>query len=223
MIGGATSLPAITIDVTDSAFATVATGFDLNLHFGVWNYAVHNPGFDPFPVSIGFRVIGPVDPDVRIAVNQNSTTNSLINFEFNAYLESVDGAVSIPSSASVIPAPGNVSIEGGSPVQVAVLSGSFALSFEESHALFGANLANFDDAAVIRLHNTGAPFRIGLGTPYSVQNATSEPGVAGLGPSRTAGIPGRVTLSTPEPATRMLMAAAIALLALYRFSRCNVA
>lgn len=219
MIVCAASSQAVNIDVTHSAFATVATECDLSLHFGVWNYGAHNPGFDPFPTSIGFRIIGPLMTGANVVTNQNSTVSSLTDFAFEAYLESLDGAVAIPSFGSVIPTLGSVWIEGGSPIQMAVLSGSFTFSLDQSRAVFGANLANFDNAAVIRLHNVGDPFRIGLGDTYSVQNATSEPGIGGLGPSRTAGIPGTVILSTPEPAAWMLMGSAIAFLGLIGLTR----
>jgi len=212
----AANSPAITIDVTNRSFATIGTGHDLAVHFGVWNYGINNPGFEPFPTTIGFQIIGPLEADVGLGAGQSSTAGSPVDFGFNAYLEALDGTVSIQSPDALIPSLGSLSIQGGSPTQFQILSGSFTLSLFQSQAVFGSNLANFNNAAVIRLHNLGDPFTIGLGSPYSVRDAISEPGISGPGPARTAGIPGEVTLSIPEPATWMLLAGAIVLFGFVR-------
>src|SRR5438874_2513373 len=150
-------ITAGSIDVTGDLFVTIPQGRDLTIQFGVWNYGHNNPGFSPYPTTIGFLALGPPLTDNTPAVQ--------------GWLESLDGTVSVPfGSGYLLAMPGAISFGGGTPIDVLTLSGSVSIPLSISEALFGDNFANYNDAAVIRLRNDGLPFTLGLGAPYTVGN-----------------------------------------------------
>ncbi len=204
------------IDVTGSTFVTLQAGDVLESHFGVWNYAANNPAFSPYPTTIGIQVMGPSPAGALIKFRTGSTAQFFPDYLFDIALDSLDGTVSIPFAAGYL-SPG-VGTSSLSPDPMAILSASLTLSAAQSQALFGANIGNFDDAAVIRIHNVGQAFTIGLGAPYSAQSAISEPGIGGAGPVQTAGVAGPVIIVAPEPTTGFLVMFGIAGLVL-RFKR----
>lgn len=202
------------LDVTSASSVLLETGVDLVAQFGVWNYGVNNPGVSPAPTTIGVEIIGQAPDGVAAAWVPGSTLQYFPGFTMKVELESLDGAICIPflndqSARLGIDAtwltlvPGTVSMDGGSR-DVAIFSATLRLSSAQAEAVFGANLDSFNSAAVIRLHNIGESLRIGLGEPYPMQNAILEPGIGGAGPVQTAGIPGTIMLSTPEPPTVLL-------------------
>ena len=205
----AASLPlaAGPIGVGGETYAWVPSGEEIEIQFGVWNYARDNPGSSPYPTQIGLQVLG------------QAGTGSL----FEGWLESLDGTVSVPfddpnagllglPAGSLLVSPGTFGAGGGDPFDVAVIDGYVYLSEAQSQALFGSNIGNYNSAAEIVLLNMGQGFMLGIGPGYTVRNAVSEPGIGGDGPVETAGITGLVSVTAPEPATWLSVAGALAAL-----------
>jgi hypothetical protein len=206
----AASLPlaAGPIGVGGETYAWVAPGEEIDIQFGVWNYARNNPGSSPYPTQIGLQVLG------------QAGTGSL----FEGWIESVDDTVSVPlddpnadllglPAGSLLVTPGTFAAGGGAPFDVAVIDGYVYLSDAQSQALFGSNIGNYNSAAQIVLLNMGAGFMLGIGPGYTVRNAVSEPGIGGDGPVETAGITGPVSVTAPEPATWLCIACGLGALA----------
>jgi hypothetical protein len=205
----AASLPlaAGPIGVGGETYAWVPAGDEIDIQFGVWNYGRNNPGSSPYPTQIGLQVLG------------QAGTGSL----FEGWLESLDGAVSVPfddpnadllglPAGSLLVSPGTFAAGGRASFDVAVIDGYVYLSEAQSQALFGSNIGNYNSAAQIVLLNMGEGFMLGIGPGYTVRNGVSEPGIGGDGPVETAGITGRVSVNTPEPATWLSIAGALAAL-----------
>jgi hypothetical protein len=207
----AASLPlaAGPIGVGGETYAWVPAGEEIDIQFGVWNYARNNPGSSPYPTEIGLQVLG------------QAGTGSL----FEGWLESLDGTVSVPfddpnadllglPAGSLLVSPGTFAAGGGAPFDVAVIDGYVYLPEAESALLFGSNIGSYNSAARIVLLNMGEGFRLGIGPGYTVRYAVSEPGIGGDGPVETAGITGQVSVSAPEPATWLSIASALGALGL---------
>jgi hypothetical protein len=207
------------LDITGETFHTLGTGKTLYAEFGVWNYGANNAGSSPYPATIGLAVIGAL-PSTAGQFVPGSSETYFPDFAFAVYLESLDGSVSAPffSSASAalglpagqLPLTLATVLAGGDLRQVAVIAGTVSLTPELARELFGSNLNNYNSAARIRIVNEGVPFTLGLGGAYTVGQSISEPGIRGEGPVQTAGIPGPVTLSNPEPSTATLLVLPVA-------------
>jgi hypothetical protein len=154
------------IDITAETFHTVLTGQTVTVDFGVWNYGVNNPGVSPYPTQVGFSAIGVVPESGQTL--PGSTPVYFPGYLFEAFLEALDGSVSMPlhdssagrlglGSGYLVATLGTFSASG-SLQQVGVLSGSVSIPLAVSEALFGTNLNNYNNAARIRLVNQGLPF-----------------------------------------------------------------
>jgi hypothetical protein len=219
------------IDITADTFHTLATGKTLYVQFGVWNYGTNNAGSSPYPTTIGLSVIG-VLPSAAGQLVPSSSETYFPGFAFAAYLESLDGSVSVPFSsltstalglsAGQLPLTfGTVSV-GGDLEQVAMITGTASFTLDTAYELFASNLNNYSSAARIRIVNEGAPLTLGLGGAYTIGQSISEPGIRGEGMVQTAGIPGQVTIYNPEPSTAMLLMLPVAgLVAIARTRRRN--
>ncbi len=204
-----------TIDITSSALVQVHTGGSVTAEFGVGNYGRNNPGFSPYPFTVGLLVTGQVPQGVAGESLPGSSQLYFPAIVFEAYLESMDGSISVPfidSNATRLGlGPGHViAVLGefsasGTTVQVANLRASVGIPLSTSEALFGSNVGSSTSSARIRLVSLGAPFWLGIGDPYTVGQSIAEPGIRGLGPVQTAGLPGVVTLQNPEPSTGALL------------------
>lgn len=217
------------LDVTGASSVLLEPGVDLVAQFGVWNYGANNPGVSPAPTTIGVEIIGPAPEGVAAAWVPGTTLQYLPGFAMEVDLESLNGGISIPflndqsarlniADTWLTPALGSVSVDGGSR-DAAIFSATLRLSNAQAEAVFGPDLGSFNSAAVIRAHNIGESLRIGLGEPYSLQNAILEPGIGGAGPIQTAGIPGTIMLSTSEPPTMLLSFATFLVALVQRRSR----
>jgi hypothetical protein len=202
-------LMADRIDVTGETTAWVHPGALIEIQFGVWNYGWNNPGYSPFPTGIGVQVIG------------MGGSGS----QFQGWLESMDGSVSIPfsdpqaaslglSPGLLLVRPGIFASGGHQPRVVAVIAGQVHLTLEIAELLFGANIGNYNNAARIRLENVGQDFTLGIGYGYTTRNAVTSLGLGGDGPVRTSGIPGRILVSNPEPSTWLTLGGATIILGL---------
>jgi len=223
MAAGSAPLAARPFDVSDQIFVTVQTGEDLLIHFGVWNYGYNNPGVSPYPTRVGLMVLGQ-DPAGRpVGTIPDTTIEYFPGLVFEGWLESLDGSVSLPlydSNAArlglaeglLVVTRASVTSSGGPAVPAAAINALQFLPVSTSEALFGAHIGSYDNAAVIRLHNWGANFQIGLGPGWTVGRSISEPGIGGLGPVETSGITGRVTMENPEPSTWLLLGGGLTLL-----------
>ncbi|HPQ15624.1 MAG TPA: hypothetical protein PLP04_10360, partial [Bryobacteraceae bacterium] len=133
------SLPVLAdrLDVTGDPTAWVHTGASLTVEFGIWNYGLNNPGYSPYPTQIGLHVIGlrPDSPPVSIP---NTTLQYFEGYVFQAWLESLDGEISVPfrdpnaellglPEGSLLVMPGLFQPGGRSPLEVAVLSAFLTL------------------------------------------------------------------------------------------------
>jgi hypothetical protein len=196
------------IDVTGESSAWVHPGAAVEIEFGIWNYGLNNPGYSPYPTQVGVQVIG-FRPDSPLATIPGTTQQYFEGFQFQGWLESLDGTVIVPFSDPLLVTPGTFVTGGGAPLDVAVISAFLTLPESTSEALFGTNVGNYNNAARIRLWNAGTGFTIGIGSGYTVQRAVLVPGVAGLGPAQTSGITGQVTIANPEPSTWLTLAGAL--------------
>lgn len=220
---GSAPLAARPFDVGDRTFVTVHQGEDVLIHFGVWNYGYNNPGVSPYPTQVGLMVLGQ-DPAGRpVGTIPDTTIEYFPGLVFEGWLESLDGSVWVPlydSNAArlglaeglLVITRASVTSSGGPPVPAAAINALQLLPVSTSEALFGSHIGSYDNAAVIRLHNWGANFRIGLGPGWTVGRSISEPGIDGLGPVETSGITGRVTVENPEPSTWLLLGGGLTLL-----------
>lgn len=212
----AMSLNGSPIDVTRSKLAWIETGGIITVEFGIGNYGRNNPGVSPYPTTVGLLAIGQIPKGLTAENVPGSSQPYLPGMYLQAYLESVDGSISIPFSdpnatglglapGYLIALTGQFSA-GGTAVPVATFQGSVSMSLDTAEALFGSNAGSYSGAAQIRLVNLGAPFVLGIGDPYTVGQSISEPGIRGLGRVQTAGMPGIVTIhNNPEPSTAALL------------------
>lgn len=219
-------LPALTagvIDVTDQQLVTLSHGSELAIHFGVWNYGRNNPTFSPYPSSLGLNIVG-LRPALSALTTMPGTTVRYADaLLFTGALESLDGSFSVPltnsyaalggvSSRKITVQEGSISFGEDSPLAALILTAEASFSLETSHRLFGPNIGNYDDGAVLRLRNLGADFTIGMGSSYTVRNSIMVPSVRGAGNTETAGIIGRVSATdVPEPSTWLLLAGGLML------------
>jgi hypothetical protein len=223
------SLAAV-LDVTGVPFATLEPGQTMAFEFGVWNYGLNNPEYSPYPTSIGFQALGLHPEGATTAPLPGTTQVYLTGYLFEGFLESLDGSVSVPLMDSLaarlgygpgylLAAPSTVCNSAGCPLETMSVLGTASFSLETSAALFGPNLNNYQNAAMIVLRNLGQPFVLGLGEPYTAGQSFIISGVSGAGPVQTAGIRGSVTtISNPEPSTFLLCGGALAAVALARIS-----
>ncbi len=198
------------IDVSSLHYVTLGHNSEMTIEFGVGNYGLNNPGASPYPTNIGFELLGPGLASAKMARVPGSSASYFPGYGISGSLRSVDGSTVLPlmdtkaarlglGAGSLLVGEG--SWQGGSGnSQVAVISASRVLTLAQSQAIFGA-----DASAYIELTNTGADLTIGLGDGYSVRNAASEPGIAGMGKVQTAGITRSVAITqAPEPGTWVL-------------------
>jgi MYXO-CTERM domain-containing protein len=215
------TLPALgaTIDYTNATYAPVHSGAQVRIEFAAWNYGLYNPS-NPYPTSLNLEIIG-VAPDVATATIPGTSLQYFPGFEFEGYLESLDGTVSVPlgdplsemagmGAGLLLVTPGEYATTDGS-LPVSVIHASVYLGAEISQALFGPNFE-----ALFVLHNAGEAYVIGIGPGYTVRNAVSEPDMMGSGPWRVGGITESVIVSNPEPGTWALGAGAAVLLLAWR-------
>ena len=219
---------AAAVDLTAVPFATLGPGQTMTFEFGVWNYGLNNPGYSPYPTSIGFQALGLYPEGAATAQLPGTSQVYLTGYVFEGFLESLDGSVSVPLVDSLaarlgfepgflIAVPSTICNNAGCPQETMSVLGTASFSLETSTALFGPNLNNYQDAAVIVLRNLGQPFVLGLGDPYTVGQSFIISGVSGAGPVQTAGIRGTVTISNPEPSTFLLCGGALAAVVLLRY------
>lgn len=220
-------LTASSIDITGQPFFTVPSGRDVTIHFGVWNYGRNNPDVSPYPTTVGLLAMGLYPSGYALANLPDTTQSYFPDFLFEGWLEALDGSISIPFQDSgatrlgfgpgiLLATPGTISFGGGAPVPDITLTGSVSFSLATSQALFGSNIGNYNNAAVIRLRNLGQPLTLGLGAAYPVGSSIWEPGIRGLGATQTSGITGPVVIPNPEPSTGLMLAGALGLIGLVR-------
>jgi hypothetical protein len=205
-------LMAASIDITSDSSAVLNSHSHLTVEFGVWNYGFNNPDSSPYPTHIGFLLPGAIPQDAAQQVLPGSTQAYYPDYYFDAWLSSLDGSVIIPWTGSfgLYPIPGTIC--GGSGCTDAMfLQGSFHLTAAQSEALFGDNLNNFSNAAILHLVNQGAPFTLGVEAYGSIHQAIQFPGISGAGSVQTGGLTGIATINNPEPATLLLASGALAL------------
>jgi hypothetical protein len=205
-------LMAATLDVTSAPSAVLAPQAHLTVEFGVWNYGFNNPDSSPYPTHIGFLLPGAIPPDASQELLPGSTQSYYPDYHFEAWLSSLDGAIIIPWTGphGLYTIPGTICGSAGC-TDTMFIRGAFDLTPAQSEALFGENLDNFSNAAILHLVNHGAPFTLGVGAYASISQAIQFPGISGAGSVQTGGLTGVATINNPEPATLLLASGALAL------------
>lgn len=176
----------------DSTTALLHSGDSLRFEVLAWNFAALAAGFgvEQYPTGVRF---------VFVSAPVNSTA------QFEAALDSGDGAVAAPFGALLSFAPGVFQGSGYSGT-VSTLEGSLYLSEALSQQLFGGS------AAVLTLRNTGADVTLGL-PPYTLAQDLNV-SLSG-GPLSVGALNGGVTLEdAPEPGSGALLLVGGALLCL---------
>ncbi len=219
-------LGASSIDATNLPGVSFDARSELSIDFGVRSYGANNPGFPPYPTTVGLLIAG-AEPSVSdLATIPGTSIQYFSGYVFQGWLEASDGSASIPlydpdavllglPAGDLLLTPGTVTARGNT-FDVAVLNASVSMSLEDSEALFGSNIASYNDAASFELSDLGQSFSIGLGPGYTVRNSIWEPDVQGLGPVQTCGITGEVMTANPEPSTILTLVFGLALLWIVR-------
>ncbi|MDQ6708839.1 MAG: hypothetical protein M3Z85_23005 [Acidobacteriota bacterium] len=215
LAAGCAVASAGSIDVSSLHYVTLGHNSEMTIEFGVGNYGLNNPGASPYPTNIEFELLGPDLASAKMLRVPGSSASYFSGYGVSGRLQSLDGSAVLPlmdaKATRLGLAAGTLLVgegmwSGGSGDRpVAVISASRVLSLAQSQAIFGA-----DASACIELTNTGADLTIGLGAGYSVRNAASEPGIAGMGKVQTAGITRSVSITqAPEPGTWVLSIAGL--------------
>ncbi len=211
-------LTAGTIDASDLTYTPLHHGAKVIVDFAVWNYGISNRGYLPYPTGIQLNLVT-AEPGAAPTAAPESSGEYYEDYVFSAYLESLDGSISVPladpiaallglGTGRLLLTPGTFASGSSDPIGIGVLYGSVNLSQDAAAALFGPDLA-----ARFVLRNLGPDLVLGIGPGYTIRNSVSEPGLIGAGPASVGGLTSRVTVANPEPGTWLLAACAVTLLA----------
>jgi hypothetical protein len=218
-----TALPlaAATIDVSNQETAWVHTGAHVTVTFSVRSYAIHaarTSDSSAYPTGLDFVLITQVPDGAGTSLIPDTSVSRYAGCVFIAYLESLDGSISIPlrdtlaervglETGSLVLTPGTVSGGSVSELAVGTLYGSATLTEEQSAALFADTLT-----ARIVAYNLGSGVWIGAGHGLSMRYSAGVAGVTGGGSWNVGGVTQSVVVSNPEPGTWLLGASALLLI-----------
>ncbi len=209
MLLAALPLPASRIDVSGLSQVTLRTGQRLEIEFSVATA----------PAQIGFQALGVVLPDIPPEPLPGGTAEYYPALLFAAFLESLDGTMSMPlfdpaayrlglPQPYAVLTPGTVNISG-SEQAAAVVS---ATAWAPPRDLFGPELT-----ARIWVRNLGPDVILGAGDGYSMRGSVTITGVQSIDSgASTSGRITEVAISNPEPGTIILVVAGLPALGVIR-------